>query len=296
VWAYATAGVAAPALFEAVATEALKKIASFNSQALANTVWAYATAGVAAPALFEAVAAEASKKVATFTPQNLANTVWAYATAGVAAPALFEAVAVESSKKIATFEPQALANTVWAYATAGVAAPALFEVLAVSIEATISNFSLDGLSQLHQVSMHLQLEAPQHALTLLLCRHEAELRAAYLRQEPTPSRSQREVSTALARIGWAHDFEHVTAEGISLDMAQPASKVAVEFDGPKHYLAGASSRRVLDGKSKAKERLLRRLGWDVVRVPYFEWDALRSSADREKYLRTKMPEAPEDRS
>eukprot|EP00628_Pelagophyceae_sp_CCMP2097_P028393 CAMPEP_0184201590 /NCGR_PEP_ID=MMETSP0976-20121227/8116_1 /TAXON_ID=483370 /ORGANISM="non described non described, Strain CCMP2097" /LENGTH=733 /DNA_ID=CAMNT_0026506115 /DNA_START=65 /DNA_END=2263 /DNA_ORIENTATION=+ len=268
-WAYSTAGVDAPALFQVLAAKALKKIAMFNAQDLANTVWAYATAGAEAPALFTAVAAEAPKKIATFSSQALANTAWAYATAGVAAPALFEAVAVESSKKIATFTPQDLANTAWAYATAGVAAPALFEALATSIEAKMSEFSPDGLSQLHQVFLHLQLEAPQHALTLLLSRHEAELRAAFLREEPSPSRSQRDVSAALDRIGWAHEFEHVTTEGISLDMARPASKVAVEFDGPTHYLAGASdgSRRVLDGKSKAKERLLRRLGWDLIRVP-----------------------------
>jgi hypothetical protein len=62
-----------------------------------------------------------------------------------------------------------------------------------------------------------------------------------------------------------------------------------------HYLACTSSRRVLDGKSKAKERLLRSLGWNVIRVPYFQWDALRSSADRDKYLRTKMPKTYKDR-
>jgi very-short-patch-repair endonuclease len=72
-------------------------------------------------------------------------------------------------------------------------------------------------------------------------------------------------------------------------MAQPASKVAVEFDGPTHYLAGAvDSSRALDGTSKFKERLLRNLGWKLVRVPYYEWDALRSSAGREAYLRGKI--------
>ncbi|KAJ1455610.1 hypothetical protein M885DRAFT_440841, partial [Pelagophyceae sp. CCMP2097] len=119
-WGIAKIGnVQAPALFDAVAAEAPKKIATFNPQELTNILWAYATAGVEAPALFEAVAAESSKKIATFNSQDLANTVWSYSTAGVEAPALFEAVAVEAPKKIATFTPQALANTVWAYSTAG---------------------------------------------------------------------------------------------------------------------------------------------------------------------------------
>ncbi|KAJ1463488.1 hypothetical protein M885DRAFT_556366, partial [Pelagophyceae sp. CCMP2097] len=101
-WGIAKIGnVEAPALFKAVAAGAPKKIATFNSQDIANIVWAYATAGVEAPALFKAIAAEAPKKIATFNPQALANTVWAYATAGVDASALFEAIAAEAPKRIA---------------------------------------------------------------------------------------------------------------------------------------------------------------------------------------------------
>ncbi|KAJ1463512.1 hypothetical protein M885DRAFT_4965, partial [Pelagophyceae sp. CCMP2097] len=140
-WGIAKIGnVEAPALFEAIAGEASKKIATFNSQDLANIMWAYATARVEAPALFAAVAAEAPKKISTFKSQELANTIWAYSTAGIEAPALFEAIAVESSKKIATFTPQALANTVWAYATAGVEAPTLFKAVATEAPKKIATF------------------------------------------------------------------------------------------------------------------------------------------------------------
>ena len=51
-------------------------------------MWAYATAGVEAAALFDAAAAEAVGRLRDFNPQDLANTVWAYTTAGVPAPAL----------------------------------------------------------------------------------------------------------------------------------------------------------------------------------------------------------------
>jgi len=45
VWAYATAGVAADALYAAVAEAAVRGgLDRFNPQELANTVWAYATA------------------------------------------------------------------------------------------------------------------------------------------------------------------------------------------------------------------------------------------------------------
>eukprot|EP00634_Sargassococcus_sp_CCMP2135_P012203 CAMPEP_0198647382 /NCGR_PEP_ID=MMETSP1467-20131203/2673_1 /TAXON_ID=1462469 /ORGANISM="unid. sp., Strain CCMP2135" /LENGTH=48 /DNA_ID= /DNA_START= /DNA_END= /DNA_ORIENTATION= len=48
---------------------------------MANTVWAFATAGVSAQALFEEIAAEAQGRIREFNPQNMANTVWAFATA-----------------------------------------------------------------------------------------------------------------------------------------------------------------------------------------------------------------------
>jgi len=69
-------------------------------QALANTAWAFATAGVAAPQLFEAIAREAPMRIKEFNSQNLANTVWAFAKSGVAAPQLFEAIASEAPMRI----------------------------------------------------------------------------------------------------------------------------------------------------------------------------------------------------
>jgi len=105
------------------------------------------------------------------------------------------------------------------------------------------------------------------------------------------------VSAALRRIGWAHEFEHRTAEGLSLDMAQPGNKVCVEFDGPSHFLTAAQSpqqqqqppSRVPDGATQFTTRLLRALGWTVVRVPFWEWDPLfRDEPAQDAYLRRKL--------
>jgi hypothetical protein len=294
VWAYATAGFEAPALFEAVGAAAVEKMATLTPRNLASTLWAFAKARLseANRLLFAAAAAEAQRTIAAFNAQDLANTAWAFATAGIDAPLLFEAVASEAPKKMASFNAQDLANTAWAFATAGFEAPGLFEAMEAGVRHRLREFSPVDFSQLHQVLLHLRLDAPQHPLTLFLSEHEAEIRAAHFSGGPRPSRSQRDASEVLARVGWRHEFEHVTAEGVSLDMAQPASRVAVEFDGPTHYLAGAST--VLDGASKAKARLLRRLGWTLIRVPHFEWDKLPSSDRREDYLRRKLREASAD--
>ena len=99
-----------------------------------------------------------------------------------------------------------------------------------------------------------------------------------------PSQSQLGVSHALNVLGWDHEDELRTEDGLSLDMAQPSTKTAVEFDGPTHYLQGPDGPSV-DGRTAFKRRLLGRLGWTCAAVPYFEWDPLLASGATEPYLR-----------
>eukprot|EP00633_Aureoumbra_lagunensis_P014245 CAMPEP_0197346776 /NCGR_PEP_ID=MMETSP0893-20130614/6432_1 /TAXON_ID=44058 ORGANISM="Aureoumbra lagunensis, Strain CCMP1510" /NCGR_SAMPLE_ID=MMETSP0893 /ASSEMBLY_ACC=CAM_ASM_000539 /LENGTH=196 /DNA_ID=CAMNT_0042856107 /DNA_START=178 /DNA_END=769 /DNA_ORIENTATION=- len=67
-----------PALFNAIAAEAVTKLDSFKPQELANILWAYVKAGVEASDLFNAIAAAAMKKLDSFKPQELASTLWVY--------------------------------------------------------------------------------------------------------------------------------------------------------------------------------------------------------------------------
>jgi hypothetical protein len=139
-WAFATAGRAAPALFDAIAAEATRRVGEFNPQAMADMAWAFATAGHAAPALLEAIAAEAAPRVGKFKPQELANTAWAFETARRAAPALLDAIAAEAASRVGEFKPQELASTAWAFATAGRAALALFDAIAAEAAPRVGEF------------------------------------------------------------------------------------------------------------------------------------------------------------
>ena len=53
---------------------ALARVRDCNPQELSNTAWAFATAGHAAPALFDAMAVEAASRVRHFKPQEMTNT------------------------------------------------------------------------------------------------------------------------------------------------------------------------------------------------------------------------------
>ena len=52
----------------------------FNGQNISNTAWAFATAGRAAPELFDAISAEVVRRgLGRFDEQSLSNTAWAFA-------------------------------------------------------------------------------------------------------------------------------------------------------------------------------------------------------------------------
>ncbi|KAJ1453266.1 hypothetical protein M885DRAFT_524656 [Pelagophyceae sp. CCMP2097] len=293
VWAYSTAGLDAPLLYKALAHEASKKIARFDSVQLATTVWAFAAAKTRADELLRAVALVAPDKVGSFTPKQLTNTAWAFASVRYAAPELFRAIASEARKKMGEFDAPGLAILSWAFAVAGFDEEELFAEIAAEADIVFDQggFPALNLSQLHMVHLHLRLALPRHALTRLLNQHASALKTAYQRHGRQSGHMQQQVSAALERIGWKHEYEHTTPEGLSLDMAQPESKLAVEFDGPAHYLYRVdahSSARFYDGKSFAKNLALRRHGWRVVRVAYFKWRKLRTDAQRDDYLRRRV--------
>jgi len=214
--------------------------------------------------------------------------VWAFATAGIKAPELFDAVAAAALPRLGEFNSQELANTVWAFACAECLASDEIAALFSRAVEVFDTFEAIELSQLYQFWLSVSVEHPQ--LQRLEPHHQERLRQAYLRATPQPSRLQRDVSATLSMMGWTHDFEYVTEEGLSLDMAQPMSKHGVEVDGPSHYLrdAGESGSLVENGATRLKTRLLEGFGWTVTRVPFFEWDHLESEAEKRGYLEAKL--------
>ena len=128
-----------------------------------------------------------------------------------------------------------------------------------------------GKSQLYLATLYVQMEWPD--LDFPLSSQLQALRSAYTADELSPSQLQRDVSAMLTEMGWNHEFEHVTQEGISLDLADPETKNAIEVDGPYHYLRDAATGDyVVNGPTRFKSRLLQALDWKITHVPFFDWD------------------------
>ena len=201
VWAFATAGHAAPTLLKAIATVAVARLGGFDAQGLTNTVWAYATAGHAAPELLDAIAKAAEPRLGEFTPQALANTVWAFATAGHAAPALLEAIAAAAAPRLGEFNPQDLASTAWAFAAADHLAPALFDshvFVQLCVECSLAP---EALRQLHQWQLWREERgATWPPLPPALAQR---CRDAFSSREGAPSELQRDVVASLRALGLA---------------------------------------------------------------------------------------------
>lgn len=129
------------------------------------------------------------------------------------------------------------------------------------------------------------------------------------------SKIQRDVSSAFSRIGFDHVDEHVInmeemarqgisffpkpLEILSIDIANLEEKIAIEVDGPAHFISQIDDERrddggytkmvngrleyqfrwkgdwqVINGPTALKQRLLSLLGWRVIHLPFYEWYAL----------------------
>ena len=133
----------------------------------------------------------------------------------------------------------------------------------------------------------------------------------------TVSKLQRSVSSTFDQIGFDNILEHVIdtneikdeygislphnpKEFLSIDIANIEKQIGIEVDGPGHFVRlidrpGKSTPKANDiiqqfddrgenrvnGPTILKHRLLAHLGWDIIHLPYWEYQELGGNRDRE---------------
>jgi hypothetical protein len=71
-----------------------------------------------------------------------------------------------------------------------------------------------------------------------------------------------------------------------IDILLPESRIALEVDGPAHFLRNTGHPM---GHTIMKQRILELLGYRVVSIPHFEWDRIPywASMELKRYLQCK---------
>eukprot|EP00899_Mesostigma_viride_P010310 jgi/Mesvir1/19280/Mv10356-RA.1 len=103
---------------------------------------------------------------------------------------------------------------------------------------------------------------------------------------PSRDNSQRTLHSEAVRAEEAGmGLCELAASPASLSSSTPAHMVAVEVDGPSHFM---SDGRQMTPATLLKRDLMMQHGWQVISVPYFEWALLSTLEDKRLYLRTKL--------
>ena len=295
---------------EALEQRALQTMEDFEPQGIANTLHIMAKKRYrpVSAALLPELEGRLRAVAGDSTPQNIANTLWAFATLGERPGAgVVEALEGRLRAVAGESKPQEVANTLWAACFFSISLPEIFGCLSVTfgdhlLPGNPSQFDCTDLCQLHQVFLMCSLDAElQRSLPESIRRLKDRLgdacRAAFVETSHavTESRLQKDVSQALQRMELVVEEEYQCPKsGYSIDVRVSKSSAhasseaegwVVEVDGPSHFLSCKSPK----GKTLIKRRILELLGYNLVSVPYWEWDELQHDMRaQEIYLRCRL--------
>ncbi|KAJ1478585.1 RAP domain-containing protein [Baffinella frigidus] len=310
-----------PALAKAMQRRAIEIAATFNEQGVANLMWGLAALEVeVGPQLAEVMQDRAIEIASDFNSQGVSNLMWAFMTLGVVVRGeLLEAILGRAIEIAADFKPQEVANLVRACTCFDLSAfkstPAFFDSMAARLfnlmgsQNPADQFTAVHKSQLHQWFLSCRIDdslrgrVPESVMLLIETLGE-ECRAAlpYSGNGSSESRLQENVFEALERtfpemeILWEHQEPTSWYSIDILVRSRPAGDVdpsesrggghlgyAVEVDGPWHFLEQGKSESPKGG-TLLKHKQLRQLGYTVVSVPFWEWQALKGGQEQEEYL------------
>jgi hypothetical protein len=268
-------------------------------------LWALATRGEKVDQeLLKAMQGRATATAGEFKPQNVANVMWALATMGEKMDrGLLKAMQGRATATAGEFKPQEVANLLWALAVMGGGLIGIMEDLidrlAVRVLQIREDLTVVDKSQLHQWLLWCKLDMMSSAsLPSSVARVKQEMGEECLQlfrgQATKGSRLQRDVAAALKRAGSDVEIEEEfcdTRSGYSIDVlvrrrsAAGITELAVEVDGPSHFLGDGQTP---SGSTLLKRKQLGQLGYTVVPVPFWEWDALRDEEAQRRYVEDKL--------
>ncbi|KAI2514298.1 endonuclease [Fragilaria crotonensis] len=291
VWACGSLGVESPSLFRLLDQRAERIVRHLTPQGLANCLWSCGKLGIKSPNLLHLFDERAEWLVKTGTPQEIANCAWALSVLGSQSLRFFASLDRCLNKFLDDSNSQNLCNVCYAIGILDLQQTSMLpKVWNALVERTTGDLPVDELIQI------LYVEACASAYGIELASPSPGLRRQLdqLSLPNTSSDFEQEISNALDDIGFSHQqglspFQFSPGL-LAIDMACPDRMIAIEYDGPNHYVSipGDSEKRVENGPTKAKRRLLQQLGWVVINLNWME--AYRNQMSSE-WVRAKLTEA-----
>jgi hypothetical protein len=139
-----------------------------------------------------------------------------------------------------------------------------------------------------------------------------EILVSFSNLNVTTSKLQLSVSKSLKQLGFNHVVEHTISmekmaeidsisippkdiDVLSIDIANLEEKIAIEVDGPSHFMLCIDSDSLFqsaklnkiqneyqaNGATMLKRRLLTLMGWKVLNIPYWEYNSVEGNNTRE---------------
>ena len=322
-WAYATLAHAAPALLDAIAAAAAQRSSELSRQHLCNLLWAYAVADTRDEALVVALSARVVR-VAVAAAADLEQSAFeasggrggAGDGGGAGGEGGGGSTAGFSRRELAQLhQAQLWLEHEWRRPDLLLPPPLRAQCRAAmalsSADLAAADLTSADLASADLASADVGGTAPPPPLSRRARHVHADI-VAHRAHHAQASSAQAQVALALSSLHVAYTPELIIEEGYSVDLCLPAQRVAIEVDGPSHFLAadhaaaqagaeaagGGGGRGegggggegggamggawVPTGATLLKRRQLRALGWRVLPIPLNEWP--RGPRARQSYL------------
>jgi hypothetical protein len=301
-WSFATLSIPAPSMFSKIEAQFLGVAGTeiLKPQDIANTAWAFATLRHDAPALFSLFDARSEFVITLGTAQGIANTALAFAEVGTKPDSFFVCLENHVDRFLRTANNLQVCTVCWSLAMLG-----LLDQHNALLQAMWKKVTSDDAAKFRPFAVHqlirVEMTANACGVELLspvppaLRLRMAEAIESANRRGTGVSRFEDEYSALLDEIGFKHERE-VSPFGqgqmLAFDMASSELKIAVECDGPFHFMSSGRE----TGRTVAKRILAESLGWTVVNIPYKDNEAIEALEEAEadkkeskkQYLRERL--------
>lgn len=198
------------------------------------------------------------------------------------------AIANETKRQISNFNSQNLTNIVRSFLVFDMfKSRELLETFNKEFtQRSLDEFSSFEHKQLYQISKYFELDGYHEFSFVLKKIDEKNIVESF--KETTKSKLHLKVSEALrqASITFQEEyFDKATAH--SIDIAFTSQKIAVEIDGPHHYVNHShdgSISQIQSGSTILRNKMLKKAQWKLIILPYWQLDKIEDPKELKQYL------------